>query len=106
VPEADDLRRVRRIPEYTTSMPASRAATAICSAPFEWPSRPGLATNSRGGPPVINFTRAATSASSPPARPAAEATPVEARYSPNTPRSAFAHSPVVPPARASSIDDP
>ena len=24
-------------------MPASRAATAICSAPFEWPSRPGLA---------------------------------------------------------------
>ena len=32
-------------------MPASRAATAICSAPFEWPSRPGLATSSRGGPP-------------------------------------------------------
>ena len=36
-------------------MPASRAATAICSAPFEWPSSPGLATSSRGGPPAIAF---------------------------------------------------
>ena len=42
-----------RMPEYTTSMPASRAATAICSAPLEWPSRPGLATSSRGGPPAM-----------------------------------------------------
>ena len=32
-------------------MPASRAATAICSAPFECPSRPGLPTRIRGGPP-------------------------------------------------------
>src|ERR1700722_702489 len=36
-----------------TSKPASRAATAICSAPLEWPSRPGLATSRRGGPPVL-----------------------------------------------------
>ena len=34
-----------------TSMPASRAATAICSAPLEWPSSPGLPTSSRSGPP-------------------------------------------------------
>ena len=34
-------------------MPASRAATAICSAPLEWPSRPGLATRNFGGPPGI-----------------------------------------------------
>ena len=34
-----------------TSMPASRAATAICSAPLEWPSRPGLPTSTRIGWP-------------------------------------------------------
>src|SRR5436853_183011 len=34
-----------------TSMPPSSAATAICSAPLEWPSRPGLATSGRGGHP-------------------------------------------------------
>src|SRR5215813_2907314 len=27
-----------------TSMPTSRARRAICSAPLEWPSRPGLPT--------------------------------------------------------------
>ena len=43
-------------------MPASRAATAICSAPLEWPSRPGLATSSLGGPPAIALTRSTTSA--------------------------------------------
>ena len=67
-------------------MPASRAATAICSAPFECPSRPGLATSSRGGPPGIARTLAATPAS--PDDPAATAeTPVGARYSPKH----FAH---------------
>ena len=43
-------------------MPASRAATAICSAPLEWPSRPGLATSSFGGPPAIVLTRSTTAA--------------------------------------------
>ena len=32
-----------------TSMPTSRARTAICSAPLEWPSSPGLATRIRSG---------------------------------------------------------
>ena len=41
--------------------------------------------------------------SAPPAAPAAAATPVGARYSPNTSRSTPAHSPVVPPAWARSM---
>ena len=85
-------------------MPASRAATAICSAPLLWPSRPGLATRKRGGPPAIPFTNSATVASSPTRRPTAAFTPVGARNSPNTSRSTPAHSPVVPPALASAID--
>ena len=52
-------------------MPASRAATAICSAPLECPSRPGLATSRRGGPPGRPLTRAATAASSSDRPPAA-----------------------------------
>ena len=60
-----------------TSMPASRAATAICSAPLEWPSRPGLATSRRGGPPGRARSRSARarSPSEPPATPDAAATP-------------------------------
>ena len=37
---------VSRMPSYTTSIPQSRARTAICSAPLEWPSSPGLPTSS------------------------------------------------------------
>ena len=44
-------------------MPESRAATAICSAPLEWPSRPGLATRNFGGPPAIDLTNSTTSPS-------------------------------------------
>ena len=32
-------------------MPQSRARTAICSAPLEWPSRPGLPTRNLSAPP-------------------------------------------------------
>ena len=97
---------VSRMPWYTTSMPASRAATAICSAPFEWPSRPGLPTSIRGGPPSsadAAFTRARTASMSSSVLVATPPTPVGARYSPKTSRSAPAHSPTVPPTRASSI---
>src|SRR5256885_5399742 len=97
---------VNRMPWYTTSMPASRAATAICSAPLECPSRPGLPTSTRIGPPSSRaadctcsrtFTIASTGAA------ATAPTPVGARYSPNTSRNAPAHSPTVPPALASSM---
>ena len=88
-----------------TSMPASRAATAICSAPLEWPSRPGLATRSRGGPPAMRLHPlghgVAARRSGGPRRP--RPTPVGARYSPNTSRRAPAHSPVVPPAWARAM---
>ena len=40
-----------------TSKPASLAATAICSAPFECPSSPGLATSRRGGVPCAPTSR-------------------------------------------------
>ena len=84
-------------------MPESRAATAICSAPLEWPSRPGLATRNFGGPPAIDFTNSTTSASPADERIAPD-TPVGARNSPNTSRISPPHSPVVPPALASAID--
>ena len=90
------------MPWYTTSMPASRAATAICSAPLEWPSSPGLPTSSRTGPPssaAAACTRSRTSSISGPGAAPTAPTPVGARYSPNTSRSAAAHSPTVPPAR-------
>ena len=97
---------VSRIPWYTTSIPASRAATAICSAPFACPSRPGLPTRIFGGPPIVaacsctwRRTLSMSSATLAPIPP----TPVGARYSPNTSRSASAHSPTVPPALASAI---
>ena len=77
---------------------------AICSAPLEWPSRPGLATNNRGGPPGSVLERCATAASWSPRGTATPPTPVGARYSPNTSRRVDAHSPVVPPARANAID--
>ena len=102
--EATICSGVRRMPLYTTSMPASRAATAICSAPLLCPSRPGLATRKRTGPPTMERTNSATAASSPTRRPTAAFTPVGARNSPNTSRNAADHSPVVPPAFASSID--
>ena len=83
-------------------MPASRAATAICSAPLEWPSRPGLPTRIRIGPPELTGGGTARArAPAPSRRPAPRRpppTPVGARYSPNTSRSAPAHSPTVPPA--------
>src|SRR5919201_1379430 len=83
-------------------MPASRARTAICSAPFEWPSRPGLPTRILIRRPSASDTRSTLSLSSRSASSsgaaAASATPVGARYSPNTSRSVPAHSPVVAPA--------
>ena len=87
-------------------MPASRARTAICSAPLEWPSRPGLPTRILTRRPSASLTcstrsRSAASESSAAAA-AASPTPVGARYSPKTSRSAAAHSPVVAPARAAA----
>src|SRR5665647_2863245 len=38
-------------------MPASRARTAICSAPLEWPSRPGLPTRNVSRRPSRRETR-------------------------------------------------
>ena len=39
----------------------SRARTAICSAPLEWPSRPGLPTRIFGVRPIVSPTRATSS---------------------------------------------
>src|ERR1700722_10487316 len=89
-----------------TSNPASRAATAICSAPLECPSSPGLATRRRGGPPVRAASarvRATRGPSSSPRCPTPPLTPVGARNSPKTWRSAPAHFPVVPPAWARAM---
>ena len=69
-------------------MPASRARTAICSAPFEWPSRPGLPTRILIAPARAPRTpprrgRAARSATRRRAPARRRPTPVGARYSPN-----------------------
>src|SRR4051812_5601599 len=101
---------VSRMPWYTTSKPASRARTAICSAPLECPSRPGLPTRKRSFPTPMSFavtstlrrTSAMAEPSSAGTATGADDTPVGARNSPNTSRSAPAHSPVVTPARAHS----
>ena len=45
-------------------MPESRARTAICSAPLEWPSRPGLPTRIFGRRPSFSCRRATSSRSS------------------------------------------
>src|SRR2546423_1687999 len=45
-------------------MPESRARTAICSAPFEWPSRPGLPTRIFGRRPSFSCSRETSSRSS------------------------------------------
>src|SRR5439155_339446 len=83
---------------------APRGATAIISEPFEWPSSPGLPTTIRGRPPCRAphaATRARTASTRAPSRPRRwPSTPVGGRYSPNTSRSASAHSPVVTRARA------
>ena len=88
-------------------MPQSRARTAICSAPLEWPSRPGLPTSSLMRRPSRADTRSTSPRTS--SRPTTEAAtppemPVGARYSPNTERSVVPHSPVVTPALAQAID--
>src|SRR5713101_4524234 len=88
-------------------MPASRARTAICSAPLEWPSSPGLPTRNLMRRPSLRETRstsARTRSRPSPGCAAAPATPVGARYSPNTSRSAAPHSPVVTPALAHAIE--
>src|SRR6266508_25990 len=85
-----------------TSNPASRARTATCSAAFEWPSRPGLATSIRSLATPLREAASATrprasasAARSPSALVAAPVTPVGGRYSPNTSRSAARHSPLL-----------
>src|SRR5436190_1867559 len=45
-------------------MPASRARTAICSAPLEWPSRPGFPTRILIRRPSPSLTRSTSSRSS------------------------------------------
>ena len=55
-----------------TSMPTSRARTAICSAPFEWPSRPGLPTRIRIGCPISSETLETRSRTSPSRSPLTE----------------------------------
>src|SRR5689334_10895428 len=82
-----------------------RVDAAICSAPLECPSSPGLPTSRRTGPPssfAAACTRSRTSTIPPTGAAATAPTPVGARYSPNTSRSAPAHSPTVPPARANA----
>src|SRR3982751_5928256 len=87
-------------------MPMSRARTAICSAPLECPSSPGLPTRILSPRPSASPTRSTSSRSasrSAAATPAAASpTPVGARNSPKAPRSVAAHSPVVAPARAAA----
>jgi hypothetical protein len=88
-------------------MPASRARTAICSAPLEWPSSPGLPTRSFIRRPSFFDTRSTSARMS--SRPSASLrmawpTPVGARYSPKAWRSAKPHSPVVTPALAQAIE--
>src|SRR5262245_33528816 len=89
-------------------MPTSRARTAICSAPLLWPSRPGFPTSTLSGRPrreARACTRSRTSAVRSPGWASARATtPVGARYSPKSPRSTSAHSPVVTPACAARIE--
>src|ERR1700727_2470491 len=83
-------------------MRASRARTAICSAPLEWPSSPGLPTRNlsrRPSPSLTRSTSSRSSAMSSVGAATASPTPVGARYSPNASRSAWDHSPVVAPAR-------
>ena len=96
------------MPSYTTSMPTSRAFTAICSAPLLWPSRPGLPTRILSGRPSF-AVRAATfprtfSVASLAFSETLTVTPVGARYSPKISRSAPVHSPVVTPAWAARMD--
>src|SRR6201989_1411429 len=87
-------------------MPMSRARTAICSAPLECPSRPGLPTRIFGRRPSASPTRSTSSRSasrsSAAAPAAASPTPVGARRSPNASRRVPAHSPVVAPPRAAA----
>src|SRR3989442_1743304 len=91
-----------------TSKPASRAATAIISAPLEWPSRPALPTSMRGRIPWTSAhasTRRRTTSIRSPRNPSRwPSTPVGARYSPKTSRRVSAHSPVVMRARAQAIE--
>src|SRR6516164_898126 len=88
-------------------MPASRARAAICSAPLEWPSRPGFPTRNFKRRRSFFDTRSTSARMS--SRPSASLrmavpTPVGARYSPNAARSAKPHSPVVTPALAQAIE--
>ena len=88
-------------------MPASRARAAICSAPLEWPSRPGLPIRNFSRRPSFLETRSTSArmSSSPSASlRMAVPTPVGARYSPKAERSAKPHSPVVTPALAQAIE--
>lgn len=88
-------------------MPQSRARAAICSAPFEWPSSPGLPTRNLSCRPSFADTRSTASRidSSPSVRFEGDRdTPVGPRYSPCTPRMTPAHSPVVASARAAAIE--
>src|SRR6516225_8403540 len=87
-------------------MPASRARTAICSAPLEWPSRPGLPSTNFSRRPSLRDRRSTSARKS--SRPTvslrgARPTPVGARYSPKLSRSAKPHSPVVTPALAQLV---
>src|SRR6266566_340810 len=88
-------------------MPASRARTAICSAPLEWPSRPGLPSTNFSRRPSLRERRSTSARKS--SRPTvslrgARPTPVGARYSPKLSRKAKPHSPVVTPAFAQVIE--
>src|ERR687892_271388 len=92
-----------------TSKPASRARRATCSAAFECPSNPGLATSKRSFRAPMRAAAAATFSrtvdmDSGWAPPIVAEIPVGGRYSPNTSRKASAHSPVVTAAFAAAID--
>jgi hypothetical protein len=93
-------------------MPDHRGrATAICSAPLEWPSRPGLPTSILSGGRAggaLDPPRTASiggQASSPPSRAWPRRPPVGARGTRRRPRAGpRPHSPVVTPAWAQAIE--
>ena len=102
-----DLRRASGgCPRRPRPCPASRARTAICSAPFEWPSRPGLADQDlepapeRLGHPLDPVAQLGERVVG--GRGGGVADARSARGTRRTPRAARrAHSPVVAPARGS-----
>ena len=100
---------VNLIPWYITSIPASLALTAICSAPLECPSSPGFPIKILIGLPndlEIFETSFLTSLISSSLILVEIEVPVGGLYSPNNSLNELAHSPVVTPFTTHSIVAP